>query len=331
MRQVLSNNAPGSWPFQPIDARSNADGEATDEQPVQRTDGSRGDTEGEHARESSGNGESDQGNSGDNQAPVLANQGGEADAGGNRAAQTPGDAVAGLIAHQGEIELLNAKWELSSGRTVEVRLVETEDSEETINPFKEYQKRRANRLGQRFHACVTEVATAKTVYDGEMQLCGWAHTERGKTAKFWLDEEASAHPFSGYEKRSDSKPGSMFMCAFVVLDDDQSAVNVEAEKKFKAAFEGRRLSSQVHLMITSPLFCRFMTERSQKTTSLHEQGLQWSSIHKGEMMTKAYIKQYLRIESLADLDRDETKAKLFHRVFRQPYSEWAGKQTNETY
>jgi hypothetical protein len=230
---------------------------------------------------------------------------GSADAGRDRGTPALRNDVQSVVAYQGEIELLNAKWELSSGRTVEFRLVETAENEDIINPFKEHQKRRGNRVGQRFHVCVTAIDTAAIVYDSEVQLCGWAHTERGKTVKLWLDEESSTHPFAGYEKRADTKPGSMFVCVFVLLDDDQSPVNLQMEKKLLKTPKPRSLSNQIHLMITSPLFCRFMTERSKRTEAIRKNGLEWHSIYNGEMMTKAYIKSFLKLESLSDLDRDE--------------------------
>lgn len=234
------------------------------------------------------------------------------------------DAGAGLIAYQGELELLNAKWELASGRTAEFRLIESSTTTGQLNPFKEYQKRRNGHVGQRFHGVIVPVGSEQPAYDGELMLCGWADSERGKTVKFWLDEEADRHPFAGYGKRSSSTPGSLFMGAFALLSDEGKAIDVDQEGV--ADGRGRRLSSQVHLMITSDMFVRFMNERSQKTETLQKRGLTWASMHNGEMMTKAYVKSFLKIESLSDLDRDTTKAELFHRVFRIPYAKWAGKE-----
>lgn len=236
----------------------------------------------------------------------------------------PASAVAGLIAYHGELELLNAKWELASGRTVEFRLIETADMAKQLNPFKEYQKRRNGHVGQRFHTAIVPVGSDVPAYDGEVMLCGWSDSERGKTVKWWLDEEADRHPFAGYGRRSHSSPGSLFMAAFTLLSDEGKAE--DEDQKGVAEGRGRRLSSQVHLMITSRMFVRFMTERSQKTPTLQRKGLSWDSVHNGEMMTKAYVKKLLGIESLNDLDRDATKAEQFHRIFRIPYASWSGKE-----
>lgn len=233
--------------------------------------------------------------------------------------------TAGLIAYNGELELMNAKWELSSGRTVEFRLIETSMTEDDLNPFKEYQKRRNGHVGQRFHAAIVPVGAEIPAYDGEAMLAGWADTERGKTVKFWLDHEATTHPFAGFNKRTASGTGTLFMGALVVLNCDGSAIDQHQQ----AVAEGRpaparKLSSQVHLMVTSPLFCQFLTERSKKTATIHSKGLTWSSMHKGEMMSRAYVKSVLGIESLSVLDKDPAMADKFHNTFRRPFARWNG-------
>lgn len=219
---------------------------------------------------------------------------------------------------------MNAKWELASGRTVEFRLIEDVSTTKQLNPFKEYQRRRNGHVGQRFHVAIVPVGSETPAYSGEVMLCGWSDSERGKTVKWWLDEEADRHPFAGYGRRSASTPGSLFMAAFVVLTDEGEAVDLNQQSV--AEGRGRRLSAQVHLMITSDMFVRFMTERSQRTAALQKKGKSWSDMHNGEMMTKAYVKSFLKIESLADLDRDHSKAEQFHRIFRIPYAKWAGKE-----
>lgn len=192
-----------------------------------------------------------------------------------------------------------------------------------MNPFKEYVRRRNGKVGQRFAGSIVEIKLQAVVYGGELMLCGWADTEKGKTVKFWLDEEAERHPFAGFDKRTAGGLGTMFMGAFAILDCDQKDIDPEARKIVENG--GRRLSSQIHLMITSAQFAKFMTERSRRTATLHQKQLTWSSIHNGEMMTKAYVKAFLGIESLADLDRDKGKAEMFHKVFRQPFARWSGR------
>lgn len=213
---------------------------------------------------------------------------------------------------------MNAKWELGSGRTVEFRLVEDSASETTINPFKHYVKRRSGRVGQRFAASFVEVSMQTPVYTGETMLAGWADTEKGKVVKFWLDEEASLHPFAGYGKRDAKTPGSMFMMVLALIHNDQQATEDVEERPT------RRLSQSVHLMITSPLFCQFMEEKSKKTATIHKRGLHWHSMYEGEMVVKSYIKSLMKIESLADLDRDPSLARQFDEQIAAPFRKWNG-------
>lgn len=197
-------------------------------------------------------------------------------------------------------------------------MIESADTEGHVNPFKEYQKRRNGKVGQRFHGAIVEIDTQQSLYDGELMLAGWADTEKGKTVKFWIDEEASTHPFAGCKKRTGSDVGTFMMGVLVLLNCDQQPLAEEIESR------GRSLSSQIHLMITGPLFVAFMTERSQRTEFLHSKGLRWDSMYKGEMMTKAYVKSFLKIESLSVLDHDKEKAELFHKVFREKFARWSG-------
>ena len=206
-------------------------------------------------------------------------------------------------------------------------MIETAETEHVINPFKEYQKRRNGHVGQRFHAVIVTHGETTPLYDGEMMMRGWANTERGKTVKFWLDNEATTHPFAGCRKRSGSEVGTLFMGVLVELHDDGSAV--DQGQRGVADGKPRKLSAQVHLMITSERFCQFMTERSNKTAALHKRKLSWSSPYPGrpgETMARAYVKSFLKLESLSDLDRDPAKAEQFHKVFRIPFARWNGQE-----
>lgn len=198
--------------------------------------------------------------------------------------------------------------------------MESAESENQPNPFKVYVRRRGGKVGQRFHISIVRVGAVSPLYDGQVMLMGWADSEKGKTVSLWLDEEADRHPFAGCEKRSAGQVGSLFIAAFVILNDDEKPLPAQHEK----SEGGRKLSSQVHLMITSPRFCKFLEERSQKTATLVAQGLSWSSTYNGEMMSRSYVKSVLQVESLSDLDSDPAKADMFHRIFRRQFAKWNG-------
>lgn len=217
--------------------------------------------------------------------------------------------------YEGELELINAKWELDSGRTVELRIVEQEDMSERINPFKLYQKKRAGKLGQRFHAAIVAVGEVNPTYDGELMLAGWADTEKGKTIKFWIDHEADAHPFAGYDRRSSTKVGQMFMAVLVELQDDGAAVDKEAEERTAP----RRLSKDAHFIVTGELFQQYLKERTDIEVKLRKRGKVLDA-----NTAKQYVRSMLGIESLKDLDTRADLASRFHEEIRKPFAKWGG-------
>lgn len=218
-----------------------------------------------------------------------------------------GAATERLIAYQGEVELLNASWAIDAGRMIEFRLEEQE-----INPFKIYQKRRNGKVGQRFHVSITSVDNQSVVYDGEIMLAGWADNSRkGQTVRLWLDEEATTHPFSGYEK------SNRFVAVFVQLTDDNKPVDQVAQGRAEAVEQARgkrKLSAEAHLMITGDAFLRYMQHCVPVIGETP-----WNSYR-----ARRWVKWRLKIPSLADLDSDQKAAHLFHELIRKPFAEWNG-------
>jgi len=223
------------------------------------------------------------------------------------------------IAWQGGFELLNADWSLGSGRTVEFRLVETPGAEVVEHPMRRYQRRRGGRMGQRFHGVLVADGMTRPAYDGELMLCAWTDSDRGRSSKFWLDEEAGIHPLHGFDKRTAKAPGSMFAAVLVLIQDDGKVIDGEAEERLTKP--RKRLSNDAHFMVTSALFIQYLTEHSGHTQILERKGLSWTPER-----AKAYVKTKLGIESLSDLDRDETVAEKFHEQIRRPYSRFAGRE-----
>lgn len=222
------------------------------------------------------------------------------------------------IAWKGELELLHADWSLGSGRTVEFRLVESPDTGVVEHEFKKYQRRRGGRLGQRFHGVLVPEGMTDAAYDSELMFMGWSDSDRGRTVKFFLDEFADTHPFCGFEKRSTKTPGSIFAAVLVLLQDDGTVLD---EKKEEAVTgKRRRFSADAHLMVTSPLFIQYLTERCGHTQVLEKRGLSWTPA-----LAKQYVKTKLGIESLSDLDRDAAALAKFHETIRIPYSKFTGR------
>jgi len=209
----------------------------------------------------------------------------------------------------GHFELKNAKWELDTGRTVEFRIVYYSD-EPVKHPFREYQRQRGGKVGQRFHAVIVPDGFEVAAYASEVMLCAWADNQGGRTVKFWLDHEAEHHPFAGYKKYSGKEVGSMFSAALRVLEDCPDTPKEEQPKR-------RKFSQDAFLIITSEKYRQYLKERSGLTAVLEKRGLSWTP-----EFAKQYIKKKLNIESLSDLDRDPKKADLFHKLVRKPFLEW---------
>lgn len=214
--------------------------------------------------------------------------------------------ISHLIAWQGQVELLNAAWAIDVGRTVEFRIVE-EPNHDGHHPFRAYQKRRGGKLGQRFHLTAVREGETVSTYDSDVMFAGWTDSDRGRTIKFWIDEEASNHPFAGASKRSGQKLGTIYAAVFVALQDDEQPEVSEPKR--------RKLSQDAHLIITNGLFVDYLKERVHPP-----KGKEWNP-----ELARRLVKYTLKVESLSDLDRDEEAAKRFHEEIRIPFLDWQGK------
>lgn len=213
-------------------------------------------------------------------------------------------------AFTGEVELLNAKWDLDSGRTVEFRI--TGEFSSMRHPFKDFTRKRNGRVGTRFKSVCARSAVGEIQYDGEMMLADWQEKPgTGMTVRFWLDDEATAHPFAGCTKRGRSAPGEMFALALVELNEMNERVQPDQED-LQHGRKKRTLSQDAHLMVTSEMFVQYLREMSPRKDG-------WSP-----QSAKDYVKAKLGIESLSVLDHDPAKRADFHEKIRRPYADWNG-------
>jgi hypothetical protein len=212
------------------------------------------------------------------------------------------------IAFNGEVELLNAKWDLDSGRTVEFRIAG--NFETMRHPFKDFTRKRAGRVGTRFKAVSARSLAGEINYDGEMMLADWQEKPgSGMTVKFWLDDEATLHPYAGCTRKSLKMAGEMFaLCLVELTDDDQPEL-----QQRKPGEKAPRHSSDAHLMITNERFLQYMRESRPNVN------VTWT----GDT-AKTYVKQLLGIESLAVLDHNAEKRKLLLNQVTIPYRNWFG-------
>lgn len=246
--------------------------------------------------------------------------------------QTPKSAVESrgqdtlpIVAHQGGLELLDAKWELNSGRTVKFRLVGTDETPMIIHPFAQFVRRRGNRVGTRFYTAISRVGDDHTFYQGELMLAGGGNPlGQGMWVRFWMDEEATSHPFSGCAGRRGDNPGDLFMAMFVELDDDDEPINQEKRARLERANGARKggaLCKWAAMRSHDKLFLQWLSEEVPLPDEKLRPVTWWDEA--GEDRVARWIRWSCgEIESRADLDNNPKAAEIFHERIRRPYSEW---------
>lgn len=157
------------------------------------------------------------------------------------------ETTADLVAWQGHLRLMEAKWTDKDGHTVRFKIVDPD--EELPNPFKTFTKRRGGKAGTIFYGALKPVEDEPTEgYEGNMMLAAWSDTAtQGQTVTFWIeppeaivamvnDEErllfAQGHPFESYQRG-----GSSWMAALVELDDDGRPIEQGVRARLEAAVD----------------------------------------------------------------------------------------------
>jgi hypothetical protein len=236
------------------------------------------------------------------------------------------------IAYQGPVELINAQWSLDTGRTVELRLAG--DAYTRLHPFKRFQQRRNGRMGTRFRCAVANPDDGNRIaFASEVMLAGWKDSSYGgQSFTLWLDEEADRHPFAGFGRRKNGTPGQMFIIALVEIDDNDEAVGQQQRERAHGSggvpatigapgtavartgappARGRKLSSVAHLIVTSPMFVRYLQETRPNLAK-------WTP-----ELARRWVKGEINVESLSQLDRESAAAKRFEEQIRKPYARWS--------
>lgn len=243
------------------------------------------------------------------------------------------------VAFQSDCELVNASWSLDSGRTVEMRICG--HAYDRVHPFKRFTLRRNGRVGTRFTATIAhrtgDGIDPELVYHSDAMLKSWSEgSGGGQTFVLWLDDEADRHPFAGYERRKYGSPGELFYVILVELHDDETAVdqsgraraergnteprgvresdNGPPSKAFPArpARGPRKPSAAAHLIVTHPMFVRYLTETRAGLVK------KWTP-----ELARKYVKSILKLESLSELDRNADAARRFEEEIRRPYNRWS--------
>ena len=226
-----------------------------------------------------------------------------------------------IVAHQGMMELIDAKWELHSGRTVKLRIVDNPEEPLVVNPFTQFVRRRGNRVGTRFKAAFVRYGEGTPFFSGELMLAGGGQPlGQGMWVRFWLDEEETEHPFAGCMGRKGDQPGDLFGVVMVELDDDDEAIDQKKRARLeKQKHKGAGLSRYAALLCHHDLFLQYLSEKVPVKTQ--SRSVEWW----GEDEHAArWMRWICTIESRAELDHNPKAEELFHERIRRPYSEWRG-------
>lgn len=235
---------------------------------------------------------------------------------------TPAASTLPIVAHQGMMELLDAKWELNSGRTVKLRIVDTPEAPLIVNPFTQFVRRRGNRVGTRFEAAFVRYGEGRPFFKGEMMLAGGGHPlGQGMWVKFWLDDESDHHPFAGCAGRKGDHPGDLFGVVMVELDDDDVVIDQAKRRKLEGK-GGGDLARYAALLCTNELFLQYLSEKIQ--VGLPDPVSRPASWWGTDDHAARWIRWMCSVESRAELDNNPKAAEMFHERIRRPYSEWRG-------
>lgn len=203
------------------------------------------------------------------------------------------------------MELINARWDLESGRTVDFRI--GGDGYERMHPFKTFQRKRAGRMGSRFASAIVDMLGVVRV-STEVMLKNWTETASGgQQFSLWLDDEAALHPFAGCKHRKRDEPGEMFRISLLEIQEDETPMPQEGQVRV------RHLSNDAHaLVVRNPMYVRFLKETKPGLAD-------WNPDK-----AKEYVKSRLEIESLSDLDKIPAKAQEYREQIVKPFERWQG-------
>jgi hypothetical protein len=218
------------------------------------------------------------------------------------------------------MELIGASWDLDSGRTVTVRVVEP-PGPHCIHPFKEFTHKRGGRAGTVFQAVMFTVEGQVPVYADQVMMSGWGEDNgKGQWVRFWLDESAAVHPFAGLARKRAQERGTFLMCVLIELDDDGTAIDQDLRAKIEK-HKRRSVASQVAVMVRSPTFVQWLREKAPAdlTAKIERQHGAWD----GDLAHR-YVRYVLNIESMGQLNTDKAAFKRFENEIRKPYEQWSG-------
>lgn len=217
------------------------------------------------------------------------------------------------------MELLDARWDLTSGRTARFRLVQN-GTPYITHPFAPFVQRRGNRVGTRFMSAFIRIGDQSPWWRGETMLAGGGNPlQSGMWVKFWFPDEDLDHQFAGCSPRTQKLPGDLFDVVLVEVADDETLIDEAKRKNADQHHRGeQRLAQYAALLGTNELFLQWLSEAVLMPDNKPREVKWW----KVEDHVARYIRWICKIDSRAELDRNAQAAELFHKHVREPYNRW---------
>lgn len=195
-------------------------------------------------------------------------------------------------------EVMLAAWKDSSsiGQSITLWL----DDEVAVHPFCGCQRRKAGVPGDLFALMLVELNDDDSPVN-QQQCSGGDTPEPGAPVPDRVHDEQPARervPAPGQtsgEDRRGNAPGA-----------------VRPVDSPRGHSRPRKLSQSVHLLVTGPLFVRYLQETKGGLVK-----------HWTPELARQYAKKVIGVESLSDLDRDQAAVKRFHEELRRPFARWA--------
>lgn len=217
------------------------------------------------------------------------------------------------------MELLGAAWDMDTGRTVTLRVVES-SQEHTVHPFKTFTHKRGGRAGHIFQSVMVPVGEEVGVYTDQVMLAGWGEDHgKGQWVRFWLDESAASHPFAGLQRKTRADRGTFLMVALVELDEGMDPIDQALQEKINRKRKSK--ANQIAVMVRSATFVQWLREKApaQWTQVVETKYGGWS----GDLAHR-YVRYVVGIESMRELDTDPKAWQRFEQLIRKPYEQWSG-------
>ena len=148
-----------------------------------------------------------------------------------------------------------------------------------------------------------------TMFHSEVQLAGWSESHNGGCkVTFWLAQPSDLDAFRAMTVRKGNTAGQRLACALVEIGDDEQPVQSEPAEKPK----GGALAKLAGMWCHDRQFHDWL------------RGPRGVSVEDAEEAAQ-FIRSECGVESRAELDGDETAAKIFHERIRVPYAEYLRK------